>query len=530
MGGNEIQSGVTLLPAKRKPIKISDCLDVTPIKVAPISHDEIVSKLTAKISKVDFHELAHPGYNEILRQKNALEELLINPDGSVANVDALTKDTYNKLVKQLNSMGLSKQDYIIHSIEELLRIALANDWGMCKNNGFVYFYNGAFWSVYEDDELKTFLSDVAERMGIRKSDSRFYKFVDELFKQFNFSANMPKVSPPKGTTLVNLQNGTFEITAKVQVLRAPNRKDFLKYQLPFEYNPTEKAPQFTAFLNKVLPDIECQTVLAEYLGYVFIQSDKLKLEKMLFCYGSGANGKSVLFEIVKALLGNDNVCNYSLQSLTDQTGYYRANLANYLVNYASEINGDMESSYFKALSSGEPVEARHIYGKPFTIRNYAKFIFNGNTLPKNAEHTNAYFRRFLILPFTITIPPEEQDKDLDKKIIESELPGIFNWVLGGLKRLLEQRKFSKCDAADMMLADYKLQSDTVALFIDENNYGGSITIQLSLSSIHQEYVSYCTINRYIACSTKTLAERLRNLNFKQGRNSSGVTFFLTKNL
>src|SRR5690606_24227191 len=116
-------------------------------------------------------------------------------------------------------------------------------------------------------------------------------------------------------------------------------------------------------------DPERQRVLAEYLGFVFIKhgSNALKEEKALILYGTGANGKSVFFEVVNALLGTDNVSSCSLQSLTNDNGYFRAKLANKLVNYASEINGNLEASIFKQLVSGEPVEARLPYGQPFIL-------------------------------------------------------------------------------------------------------------------------------------------------------------------
>jgi hypothetical protein len=91
------------------------------------------------------------------------------------------------------------------------------------------------------------------------------------------------------------------------------------------------------YLAEVLPDLSAQNVLAEFLGYVFIKNSQLKLEKALLLYGGGANGKSVFFEIVKAILGNENLSSYSLSSLTNETGYYRAEICNKLVNYASEI-------------------------------------------------------------------------------------------------------------------------------------------------------------------------------------------------
>ena len=161
-------------------------------------------------------------------------------------------------------------------------------------------------------------------------------------------------------------------------------------------------------------------------------------------------------------------------------------LANKLVNYASEINGNLEASTFKQLVSGEPVEARLPYGQPFILKQYAKLIFNCNELPKDVEHTNAYFRRFLIIPFDVTIPPHEQDKNLHTKIIEKELSGVFNWVLQGLNRLLEQKKFSDCEAAQQAVEQYKIESNSVQMFLNENEYKGSPTNYRLIKDLYPE--------------------------------------------
>ena len=260
------------------------------------------------------------------------------------------------------------------------------------------------------------------------------------------------------------------------------------------------------------------------MGFVFIKhgSRTLKEEKALILYGTGANGKSVFFEIVNALLGVENVSSYSLQSLTNENGYFRAKLANRLVNYASEINGNLEASTFKQLVSGEPVEARLPYGQPFILRQYAKLIFNCNELPKDVEHTNAYFRRFLIIPFDVTIPESEQDKNLHTKIIESELSGVFNWVLDGLNRLLEQGRFSDCDAAKRAVEQYKLESDSVQMFLSEQAYITSSTDDNPLKDLFNEYRSYCTDSGFRACSSKTFADRLRHAGFETVRKSYGM--------
>src|SRR5690606_3385386 len=99
-----------------------------------------------------------------------------------------------------------------------------------------------------------------------------------------------------------------------------------------------------------------------------------------------------------------NTSQYSLQDLTNDNGYYRAMIANKLVNYASEISGKLEAATFKQLASGETVTARLPYGNPMQISDYARLIFNVNDLPRDVEQTDAFFRRFLIVPFDVTIP------------------------------------------------------------------------------------------------------------------------------
>jgi putative DNA primase/helicase len=239
---------------------------------------------------------------------------------------------------------------------------------------------------------------------------------------------------------------------------------------------------------------------------VFIPN--LKLEKALFLYGSGANGKSVFFDIVTALFGKENIINNSLSSLCERDDY-RAKLANKLVNYASEVGTKINSDIFKQMASNETLTVRKLYGEPYEITNYARLIFNANTLPKDTEQTNAYFRRFLIIPFDVTISESRQNPNLAKEIIMDELAGVFNWALEGLDRLVQNQRFSPCRRSDDVREQYQLESDSVAMFLNENDYQKSNAETKLLKDLHQEYKAYCFDSGYRACSNRTFAERLR---------------------
>jgi len=228
---------------------------------------------------------------------------------------------------------------------------------------------------------------------------------------------------------------------------------------------------------------------------------------------SSANGKSVFFEVLTALLGRENVSNYTLSDITDKTGYYRAEIANKLLNYASEISREMNNDLFKKLASGETFSARSPYGKPFEVRNYAKMIFNANELPKNTEQTHAFFRRFIIVPFSVTIPEIEQDKELHQKIINEELAGVFLWVLDGLKRLLSNKKFTECQTASEALKQYQTESDSVQMFVDVSDYMPSKYETRLLKDLYSEYKFYCKENGYYPLGKKNFANRLQNKQF-----------------
>lgn len=392
--------------------------------------------------------------------------------------------------KEINSKHLK-----ILTIDEVKRIARTLGYCIGYNSGSIFLFNGEYWKEVENTRFVDFLVRIVKKLKFPWSIRKDAYFIKNLMFQFHTLALILDREQDLSTVKVNLKNGTYWISPTEKKLKQFNERDFIKYQLPFEFNPEATAPKWENYLNQVLPEKELQNVLSEYLGYVFIRNDSsvLKFEKVLILFGGGANGKSVAFHVVDAVIGKDNITNYSLQSLTDSTGYYRAKIGNCLLNYATEITGKLDVDNFKKIASGEPIEARLPYGEPFNLRQYGKLIFNCNELPRNVEQTNAFFRRFLIIPFKVTIPEEKQNKRLHLDIIESELDGVFNWILDGLERLISQGGFTPSPLIEEELKRYKTESDSVKCFLEGcgydlvNKYGGFET----LKDLYNEYREYC---------------------------------------
>lgn len=211
---------------------------------------------------------------------------------------------FREISKIEEGKNLTHAHFQIITIDTIIDLAASHKWGLCRNQQFIYIYNGAYWFYLDQDILQAFLGKAAQKMGVDEFKARSYMFREQLYKQFLALAHLPKPNKPKDVVSINLKNGTFEITPTSTILKPFNPNDFLTYQLPFEYDSNAESPLFQKYLDRVLPDISLQNILSEYLGYIFIRTSTLKLEKALILFGSGANGKSVFYEIVRSLLGS----------------------------------------------------------------------------------------------------------------------------------------------------------------------------------------------------------------------------------
>jgi putative DNA primase/helicase len=420
------------------------------------SQDEVFNKILEKITKIGFRKLAGKEYTDDIKKP------------------------------------LLSKHFIVPIAKETLKISKEVGFQLAKHNSIIYLFNGCYWVAISQDKLSAFLGECSIKMGVTPNESDFFRFRENLVSQFYSSAYFENPEISKDNVLINLRNGTFEVSGHGQILRAFNPEDFMRYQLPFSYDTKATAPLFEKYLDRVLPDKDLQNLLSEYLGYVFIKN--LKLEKVLLLFGGGGNGKSVIFEIINKLFGSENITNYPLDSLNEPQN--RAELEGKLLNYASELKDGIDSDTFKQLASGEPIFTRRLYQSPYVMTDYAKLMFNANKLPKDVEHNEAYFRRFIIIPFTETITAEEKDVQLHNKIINNELSGVFNWVLLGLNRVILNKGFTVSKISTNFLEAYKNESDTVAMFLDENgyekNFDGKYTSASELYSSYKEYSkTYC---------------------------------------
>lgn len=417
-------------------------------------------------------------------------------DGMLLKIDAPDADTLGSIL-ELGKKSEREQALRSCICEEIVKAAKDD---LCvehynqrqRAQQAAHVFNGKYWEMAEEQRIVDFLKNAAEKMQIPVVYRNDPGFMNDVREQTLFCISRYKhARNDKDCVLVNLQNGTLDVTSGCITFREHRREDFLKYVLPYDYLPdAECCPRWTHFLDEVLPEKEAQQLLHEYIGYCLTKN--LRLETHLVMRGPGGNGKSVVMNVITALLGMRNCSFGSLSSITTDANA-RLQLRDKLVNISHETDSKkIDTSMLKNLASGDPVEVHQKYVDIYYMSDYAKLITSFNTLPQ-PEETNGYWRRIKLLPFDYTVPEEKKVTDLDRQITATELPAILNLALCALEGLMQRKQFTYSPMCDKALHEYQLQFNSVLAWLTDRGYEASDTSLVALNQLYAYYKEYCKI-------------------------------------
>lgn len=415
----------------------------------------------------------------------------------------------------------SIDDKIVICIDELLECCESHNRAIIiLEGGYILMYNGKFWQLLSTEETKNFLGVVAEKMGLSHTESNFFSSKEKLFKQL-VSTSFQKEQKKKYTSYINFQNGTLVINHRknTTTFREHKATDGLKYCLSYDYNPNADCPKFKAFLGEMLPDGEAQYLLMEHIGRPFVKGE-IPLEAILFLIGDGLNGKSVIYQIVRGLLGEENVTNFSLEDVTKNKNYCRAKLNYKLLNYGSDINDKLDVDVFKKMASNEPVPARDIYRSAIEMKDYATQIYNTNVfLNTDIELTDGFERRINLILFLIKVAKEKINIRLAEELAE-EYSGIMNLAIEGIKRLMANGKFTECQASEAFKKEFFSEANPTTDFLESKGYVAAQTASITLQSLYAEFNMHCEVNCLQPLSCNMFSRQLRRKNIRVEKDGS----------
>jgi putative DNA primase/helicase len=122
-------------------------------------------------------------------------------------------------------------------------------------------------------------------------------------------------------------------------------------------------------------------------------------------------------------------------------------------------------SKIKALTGGDAIAARFMRQDFFEYVPQFKLLIAGNHKPGLRSVDEAIRRRFNLVPFTVTIPPEERDETLPEKL-KAELPGILAWMIRGCTEW-RQHGLDAPNAVTTATAAYLEAEDALNAWLEE---------------------------------------------------------------
>lgn len=292
--------------------------------------------------------------------------------------------------------------------------------------GDARFWDGTVYRSVTPGEVCSVLGNVLVDMGVSPVDVR--RMGDMPLSVIGERTLM------RDSSLVAFTNGVLDLRSLSLSPFSPSLP--VTESLPYPYDPEARCPVWESFLSSVLPDPSVRDVLGEFFGCCYLDRSALSVEKFAILIGEGANGKSVIRDVITSAMGQGNVSAFDAAQLT------RPELQPYLngkrVNFASDMAATAAfDSALKALASGQEVVGRRIYGEPETVKA-PPIVFSMNRLPPFRDTSDAFFRRVLLFRFPVVVPEGERDATLASRIRSSELPGVFNWIMRGRGSLLSR--------------------------------------------------------------------------------------------
>ena len=478
-------------------------------------------ELAAQIESTDdFDELTGPIAERVatsgLKPTETLSLRKFIARKAKVSVKSLVKDA-----ESFKSVQVGKDAFHLETAQKA--IGLYGDGNLIFSAEFFWHYRKGLWSAKDDWAFKQSIHKIIANAEQDATKTTVASILDLAKTEAFIDDHTFDIG---GKYVVNCKNGELHFDENIGYypeLKPHCRENYRTSQIPVEYDHKAPAARFLQFLDEIFINDadreEKKKLLLEMVGYTMTTS--CDFEKFIILIGRGANGKSVLLDVLMAVLGRNTVCAVKPNQLDNR--FQRAHLHAKLANIVTEIEEGavVADAELKSLTSGELTTAEHKHKPPFDFSPYATFWFATNHMPHTRDFSDALFRRALIISFNRIFTEPEQDKNLKSKLLK-ELPGILKLAVVAFSKVLIRGEFTKVESSEQAKKEWRIEADQVAQFFEEccrldPNQG------VESSRLYNNYTAWANsagINKTL--NRKNFTNRVERLGVTKGRGSGGI--------
>nr|MDQ2694643.1 phage/plasmid primase, P4 family [Pseudomonadota bacterium] len=324
----------------------------------------------------------------------------------------------------------------------------------------------------------------------------------------------------QGKWLLNCQNGTLDL--RTRKLRPHRRSDFITRCVPVAYDPSATCPTWEAFLDRIFDNRESLVRFQQKaLGYSLTGDTR---EKCIFIlYGpKGDNGKSTLLQAISTLLARYAteaapellMARKSERHPTEIADLHGARLVTALeTGKRRSLN---ENLVKQMTGCGDKLKGRYMRQDFFEFYPEFKLFLATNHKPVIRGTDNAIWNRIRLIPFEVSIPKAEQDKNLPAKL-QAELPGILNWAVEGCRLWLAEG-MEPPEEVENATTGYREEMDVLAGFLADHCFIGE-KATASAKDLYETYCKWCETNGEVPETQRSFGMSLTERGFERYRNN-----------
>lgn len=459
----------------RKVIKESDELDKLPVWLTPLS----------KKFNIDFSKLQEgDGRNDTLfsyiltLQQQAMTKNEIREVIKVINQFIIKEPVSDKELDVIlrDKAFLKESFYLKGKLQyEKLALYMIREHHVVKINDKLHVYKEGYYCNNQDEIERLMLQYIVN--STRTPRLEVLRYLELKSEEVE----------PGSPTLIALKNGVLNLENKHLIDFNSDYK--IKNKVEVNYNPAAYSEIMDKTLNKICcNDNKLRMLIEEMIGYTLFRRNELG--KCFILTGSGANGKSTLLDVIKRLIGKENISSVALNELNDRFRTFQ--LEGKLVNIGDDIsNGYIDdNSTFKKLVTGETVNVERKGKDPFDFENYSKLIFSCNEIPRINDLSDGLKRRIIFIPFNAKFSKHDGDYDpfiIDKLLSNESLEYLLKLALEGLDRILYNRAFTTPKSVEDTWEDYEKRNNPIIGFLEDGKVENEST-----KDVYLQYQTYCS--------------------------------------
>jgi putative DNA primase/helicase len=399
-----------------------------------------------------------------------------------------------------------------------------------KIDGSGEIYRLAMKSVQAMREVASQLDSKQDREALwehaKKSDSRARLEAKVSLAQKVLPLPIEHEQLNRDAWLFNFNNGTMEL--RTGCLREHRRDDYITKITPFDY-PTEPVEpwRFLQFLDEIFDgDVELIAFFQRLIGQALIGEQRDHILPIF--YGAGANGKSTLIGTLVAAFGGDYGItlnqDYLIQSKQPRHSTEIMDLYQMRLAVASETDegARLNEARVKQQTGGGKLRGRKLHRESWEYEQSHTLIVETNHKPRITGTDEGIWRRVLLIPFDIQIPPECWDLDLSRKL-RAEIPAILRWAVEGCGEYLRMG-LSPPERVIAATSKYRDESDLFGIFVNEHCELGK-DFRVRGKELYERYAEHARQRGEFPIAHKRVEERLENMGVLKRHTDKGNFYF-----